>query len=138
VKDEFSQAVDPLKYRQKESTAENMSNELMTIKFRYKKPDGDVSKLIIHPVSGDQFIVGGSNNLQFVSAVAEFGMLLRNSSFKEQSSFDQAYSLALRSLGDDKEGYRREFLQLLQQAGKLTMVKTNKGEPPVSKSQVLY
>jgi Ca-activated chloride channel homolog len=137
VKDEFSQTVDPLKYqKQKKDYGENATDELMTIKFRYKKPDGDVSKLIVHPVSGEQFIVGGSNNLQFVSAVAEFGMLLRNSSFKQQASFDQAYSLALRSLGDDKEGYRKEFLELLLQAGKLAKVKP-KEEPPVSKARMI-
>jgi Ca-activated chloride channel family protein len=135
VKDEFSQTVDPLKYRVKNNTMENMSNELMTIKFRYKNPDGDVSKLIVHPVVGDQFNIGGSNNLQFVSAVAEFGMLLRNSSFKQQASFDQAYDLAKRSLGEDKEGYRKEFLQLLQQVGKLAKLKT-KEEPSLSKIQI--
>jgi Ca-activated chloride channel homolog len=135
VKDEFSQLVDPLKYQKEKIHLENATNELMTIKFRYKKPDGDISKLIVHPVVGDQFMVGGSNNLQFVSAVAEFGMLLRNSSFKQQASFDQAYELARRSLGEDKEGYRKEFLQLLQQAGKLAKVNT-KEEQPLSKVQI--
>ncbi len=138
VKDEFTQTVDPLKYQQQKTTWENMSNELMTIKFRYKKPDGDTSKLIVHPVVfSDRQEENISNNLQFVSAVAEFGMLLRNSSFKQQASFDQAYMLAKNALGDDKEGYRKEFLQLLLQAGKLTKVKT-KGEPSVSKVQVDY
>ncbi len=135
VKDEFSQLVDPLKYQKEKIHLENATNELMTIKFRYKKPDGDISKLIVHPVVGDQFMVGGSNNLQFVSAVAEFGMLLRNSSFKQQASFDQAYELARRSLGEDKEGYRKEFLQLLQQAGKLAKVNT-KEEQLLSKVQI--
>jgi Ca-activated chloride channel family protein len=137
VKDEFSQIVDPLKYQKEKIHLENATNELMTIKFRYKKPDGDVSKLIVHPVELKKFIVSGSNNLEFVSAVAEFGMLLRNSSFKQQASFDQAYELAKRSLGEDKEGYRKEFLQLLQQAGKLAKVNT-KEEQPVSKTQVAY
>jgi Ca-activated chloride channel homolog len=138
IKDEFSQTVDPLKYqKRKKDYVVNAPDELMTIKFRYKKPDGDVSKLIVHPVIAEQVEENSSNNLQFVSAVAEFGMLLRNSSFKQQASFDQAYALAKNALGDDKEGYRKEFLQLLQQAGKLTMVKANKGEPPVSKSHMI-
>ncbi len=127
VNDELSQTVDPLKYQKSgKDHLENTSNELMTIKFRYKKPDGDISKLIVHPVVGDQFMAGGSNNLQFVSAVAEFGMLLRNSSFKQQASFNQAYELARRSLGEDKEGYRKEFLQLLQQAGKLAKLENKR------------
>ncbi len=135
VKDDFSQLVDPLKYQKEKIHLENATNELMTIKFRYKKPDGDVSRLIVHPVELKEFIVSGSNNLEFVSAVAEFGMLLRNSSFKQQANFNQAYELAKRSLGEDQEGYRKEFLQLLQQAGKLAKVKT-KEEPSLSKVQI--
>ncbi len=139
IKDEFSQKVDPLKYQKQEKTnLNNTTNELMTIKFRYKKPDGDVSKLIVHPVSAEKLTGNVSNNFQFVSAVAEFGMLLRNSSFKQEASFDQAYILAKRSLGDDKEGYRKEFLKLLLQADKLTKVKDGKEEPSLSKAKVLY
>ncbi|HTB24721.1 MAG TPA: von Willebrand factor type A domain-containing protein [Puia sp.] len=139
VKDEFSQKTDPLKYQKQEKiNLNNSTNELMTIKFRYKKPDGDISKLIVHPVAAWKLTGNGSNNLQFVSAVAEFGMLLRNSSFKQDASFDQAYILAKKSLGDDKEGYRKEFLHLLLDAEKLTRVKAGKEEPALSKVKVLY
>ncbi len=139
VKDEFSQTVDPLKYQKPEKTyMKNTANELMTIKFRYKKPDGDTSRLIVHTVPADQLSSSTSNNFQFVSAVAEFGMLLRNSSFKQEASFDEAYLLAKKALGDDKEGYRKEFLHLLLEAGRLSKVKATIELPPVSKAQVLY
>ncbi len=56
VKDEFSQKVDPLKYqKQEKGYLKNTTNELMTIKFRYKKPDGDTSMLIVHTILADQF-----------------------------------------------------------------------------------
>ena len=139
VKDEFSQSVDPLKYqKQLNSVVKNTSDELMTIKFRYKKPDGDTSKLIVHSVTAMQSAGPRSNNFQFVSAVAEYGMLLRNSSFKQNASFDQAYLLAKNAIGADKEGYRKEFLQLLGTAGKLTRVKTNKDSLSVSKNRIGY
>ena len=56
---------------------------------------------------------------RFVSAVAEFGMLLRDSEFKQQSSFNNARVLAKDALGKDAEGYRAEFLSLLGNAEKL-------------------
>ena len=64
--------------------------------------------------------------------------LLRNSSYKQLASFDQAYILAKKALGDDKEGYRKEFLQLLEEAGKLTRAKTTNETPTLSKAQIVY
>ena len=139
VKDEFTQSVDPLKYqKQEEIDLKNAGTELMTIKFRYKKPDGDTSKLIVHTVNAKPLTGIASNNFQFVSAVAEFGMLLRNSSFKQQASFEQAYLLAKNALGSDKEGYRKEFLQLLEEAEKLTKAKTNNEMPSLSGTQTKH
>lgn len=90
---------------------------MMTIKFRYKKPDGDVSKLLVHPVTdGHIGISETSSNFRFVSAVAQFGMLLRDSEFKQDASYDKARSLARNALGIDAEGYRAEFLKLLKNA----------------------
>jgi Ca-activated chloride channel homolog len=139
VTDEFSQTVDPLRYqKQNKIELRNTTDELMMIKFRYKKPDGDTSRLIVHPVTEESLTSDPSNNFQFVSAVAEFGMLLRNSSFKQQASFDQAYILAKNALGDDKEGYRKEFLKLLEEAGKLAKAKTTSETPGLSKTKMEY
>ncbi len=104
----------------RENNERTASPELMTVKFRYKKPDGNTSKLIEHPVQDNPCNISrSSENLRFASAVAEFGMLLRQSEFKQNSSFSSVISLARESLGRDTEGYRREFLQLVQKAGRL-------------------
>ena len=118
VKNEFLEGVDKLKYQQQiKPVANSNSNELMTVKFRYKKPDGDVSKLIEHPVIDNPFgIESTSTNFRFAAAVAEFGMLLRNSEFKQSASYSKALQLAKDALGNDEEGYRGEFLKLLKSA----------------------
>jgi Ca-activated chloride channel family protein len=89
----------------------------MNVKFRYKKPDGETSKLIEHPlIDKTVSLAATSNNFRFAAAVAQFGMLLTDSEFKQQSSFDKAWQLASNSLGNDDEGYRSEFLKLLKSA----------------------
>jgi len=118
VKNEFVEKVDKLKYQQQNSPARiGPADEMMTIKFRYKKPDGDVSKLIEHPVLNNHLaIADASSNFRFAAAVAEFGMLLRNSEFKQSASYNKTWQLAKDALGKDEEGYRREFLKLLKNA----------------------
>lgn len=139
VKNEFTEDVDKLKYQQPVAPVAAVANaELMTIKFRYKKPDGDISKLIEHPVTdnavhsarvGEDWIgTGTSSNFRFAAAVAEFGMLLRNSEFKQAASYNKAWQLAKEALGKDEEGYRSEFLKLLKNAQ--SMVKQNKKPVP--------
>lgn len=117
VKDNFTQAVDSLKYQANTKAATNNSNETMTIKLRYKKPDEDVSKLIVQAINDEQKTLAlSSENFRFSAAVAEFGMLLRHSAYKQSGSFDQAVSLAQAALGKDVHGYRKEFIQLVQSA----------------------
>ena len=92
----------------------------MTIKFRYKNPDGDKSMLLVHAVADkSNDLTETTVNFRFVSAVAQFGMLLRNSEFKQQASYEMTYSLAKNAMGLDTEGYRAEFLQLVRGAGKM-------------------
>lgn len=118
AENEFEEKVDPLKYQPPvKKTSDIASGELMTVKFRYKAPDGEKSKLIEHAVMDtDLSIAKTSDNFRFAAAVAEFGMLLRKSEFKQQSSFDNAWKLAKNALGNDAEGYRAEFLKLLKNA----------------------
>ena len=130
VKSDFLKDVDPLKY-QKEKNGEikrtTHADELITVKFRYKAPDGDVSKLIEHAVKDDRLsIANTSENFRFAASVAEFGMLLRNSTFKSQASFDNVIRLAKKAKGTDEEGYRAEFIRLVESAQLLA--KENKGE----------
>ena len=105
------------------------NGEIMTIKFRYKQPDGGISKLIEHAVNYKPSVfANASSNFRFASAVAEFGMLLRNSEFKQSSSFQQAWLLAKDAVDNDDEGYRTEFLQLVKNAQSVVKVdkKTDK------------
>jgi Ca-activated chloride channel family protein len=92
----------------------------MTIKFRYKDPAGTKSKLIIHPVVNElKPFEATSNNIQFAASVAEFGMLLRNSEFKQEANYNQLLSIAQNSKGNDTEGYRKEFIELVKKAAGL-------------------
>ncbi|MBL7741820.1 MAG: VWA domain-containing protein [Chitinophagaceae bacterium] len=121
VKDEFSKSVDPLKYQNNiPQIVSSHTNEMLTIKLRYKKTDEDVSKLITQTVTDSQTgLANTSDNFRFSAAVAEFGLLLRNSAYKQQSSFQQVINMAKSAKGKDENGYRAEFIQLVQAATSL-------------------
>ncbi|MEA2569445.1 MAG: Ca-activated chloride channel [Acidobacteriota bacterium] len=113
--------VDALKYQTTGISDEaKKSPELLTLKLRYKAPDGGASKLLTQPVldSATTFDAA-SDNLRFAAAVAEFGMLLRDSKYKGDASYDAVRQLALKSAGRDEEGYRRDFVKLVDQASRL-------------------
>lgn len=117
VKSDFLKKTDSLKYQDNDKTFAKavQTDELMTIKFRYKKPSEDNSRLLEVAVKDGQLnIHQASNNFRFAAAVAEFGMLLRNSEFKSTASFENVLVLARKSKGDDEEGYRSEFIQLVE------------------------
>jgi Ca-activated chloride channel family protein len=118
IKDTFIKKVDPLKYQAKNGEiADESSPEIMTIKLRYKNPDSDISKLTVHPViDSHQALTSTSENFRFSAAVAEFGLLLRDSEYKQQSSFPQVVSLAKGAKGNDNNGYRSEFIRLVESA----------------------
>ena len=116
VKDEFAQSVDPLKYQSNEKKITgNAFEEIMTIKLRYKKPGEEISRLITHPVIDDHVsLAGTSDNYRFSAAIAEFGLLLRGSAYKQESNYQQVINLAKGAKGKDENGYRSEFIQLVQ------------------------
>lgn len=119
VKNEYVGKVDDLKYQKKAEakvpSKSTGSNELLTVKLRYKAPDGDTSKKIELP-----FVDNKSNNVssdfRFASAVAMFGQLLRDSDFKGNASYDKVIHLAKQGLNNDERGYRREFVRLVEAA----------------------
>ena len=87
----------------------------MTVKFRYKPPKEEKSKLIEHPVIDPGILLAKtSNNFRFSAAVAGFGMLLRDSKFKGNLTYDAIIELAKASKGKDPEGYRAEFIRLVE------------------------
>ncbi len=109
-------SVDPLKYQRYTPTeSANASNELMTVKLRYKQPDGNTSKLLSQVIS-EKMSLRPSNNFQWSAAVAGFGMLLRNSEFKGAMTYEQVLSMASTSRGTDANGYRSEFINLVKSA----------------------
>jgi Ca-activated chloride channel family protein len=111
--------IDDLKYQKNSiDPAAEKSKELMTIKFRYKKPDEDVSKLIVHPlVDSNTLLSKTSDNFRWSASVAAFGMLLRDSEYINNYSYDAVVQLAQKSKGEDKEGYRIEFINMVKSFG---------------------
>lgn len=113
----YAGKVDDLKYQKiKETVATpSGSKELLTVKLRYKAPDGDVSKKIELPLM-DLKNDNVSSDYRFASAVAMFGQLLRDSEYKGNASYDKVISLAKQGLENDEKGYRREFIRLVESA----------------------
>lgn len=92
------------------------SEEIMTLKMRYKQPDGDKSKLIEAAVIDNQLpLEESSDNFRFAAAVAEFGMLLRDSEYKGDASYEEVIRLAKGAKGKDTHGYRKEFIGMVEQ-----------------------
>lgn len=113
VESEFYQ-IDDLKYQTtKIDPAAIKTSELLTVKFRYKKPDGDVSKLIVATVK-DSNRETSSEDFRWSAAVAAFGMILRDSEYANGFTTENVLTLAQGARGTDKEGYRQEFLNLVK------------------------
>ena len=115
-KEDLTTKVDKLRYQDESiiKTDDKKQPEVMSLKLRYKNPDDSTSKLI-EKIVYKKFtpIEQASENLRFAAAVAEFGMLLRKSEYRKHANYDNVKTLASNAVGKDKEGYRKEFLQLL-------------------------
>ncbi len=103
--------VDPLEYQKSQAVD---SKNLMTIKLRYKQPNEDESKLIVERV--DAAKLKATSNIKFASAVAEFGMLLRDSEHKGNASFNAVIARAKSSRENDEHGYRSDFVKMAEMA----------------------
>ncbi len=110
-------AVDPLKYQKNVPGEAAISTEILNLKLRFKPPTGDVSTKIELPVtdSGTVF-AAASPDFRFATAVAGFGMLLRESKHKGDVTFGWVQTTAQSALGEDPNGYRRELLGLVEKA----------------------
>ena len=126
--DEAAGKIDPLKYQgNKNQVKVNQEAELLTVKLRYKQPEGVTSVLYENPVMGEvRQIDESSENFRFAAAVAEFGMVLRNSEYKNQASFKHLLSIAQNARGEDEEGYRGEFIKLVKTAQALKGMSADK------------
>jgi Ca-activated chloride channel homolog len=112
--------VDPLKYSSNDkstSPRSTSSNEMLTVKLRYKKPDGDKSELVERAVTDtDGKFENASVDLKFAAAVAEFGMILRDSDYKGNGTFAAVLEWAEEGKGSDANGYRAGFIELVRKA----------------------
>lgn len=97
-----------------------LSKELLTLKLRYKQPDGDVSKLLEVPLSerGESF-GKASTDFRFAASVAAFGMALRHSPYRGDMNVGGALEIASAAIGNDEQGYRAEFVDLIRRAQQL-------------------
>lgn len=115
VQSNFVGSVDALKYQKEQNTESlfNTSPEMLTVKLRYKQPDGDTSKLMLRTLidaKNDRV----SDDFKFASSVAMFGQLLKESDYKGTASYDEVIALATDGLGKDQYGYKKEFIRLVE------------------------
>ena len=115
--------VDPLKYQQPPAAPSTVvpSDELLTVKLRYKQPEGETSQLLEVPYtdSGSGWATA-SRDFKFAAAVAGFGMILRQSPHRGNATLSSVLELARESGTIDAHGYRTEFLQLVETAQRLS------------------
>lgn len=95
------------------------TDEILTVKFRYKDPDGTESKLISQPVLYSSLKYKPGITFNFSAAVAMFGMILKDSDYRGEANLDYVLELAESNLGEDQFGYREEFVQLVENAKRL-------------------
>ncbi|MCB0697057.1 MAG: von Willebrand factor type A domain-containing protein [Chitinophagaceae bacterium] len=105
----------------------NITGELATVKFRYKRPNGKTSMEMSHVIANNMHNISEARpDIQFAGSVAMFGMLLKDSAYKGTSTYDKVLTLGKAGKGDDNEGYRAEYLKLVKIARKLTPTKVTK------------
>jgi Ca-activated chloride channel family protein len=117
--------VDPLRYQTPaQPSSGSQGPEMAFVKVRYKAPDGEVSRLLERPVADR--VAGPSRDLTFAAAVAGFGMLLRDSEHRGSLEAADVLDLARRGRGADAEGYRADFISLVERYQR----QRDGGEPP--------
>lgn len=119
--DETSKEVDPLKYQKApEATPAAQGDELLTIKLRYKPVDGDTSILLSTTLKDANTKLNETPaDFQFATAVAMFGMLLRQSKYAGDAKWDAVNEIAAGAIKSDTQGYRAEFVELVKLAKEL-------------------
>jgi Ca-activated chloride channel homolog len=122
--DQKVEGVDPLRYQTPPARDGSVAtNELLFVRLRYKQPNGETSKLLERAVvdRGER----PSRDLTFASAVAAFGLVLRDSEYKGSATLADVLRAAKQSIGEDENGYRADFVRVVEAALKL-----DRGERP--------
>ncbi|WP_320815161.1 YfbK domain-containing protein [Flavobacterium sp.] len=115
VESTFDNSIDPLKYTEQKTNPEKYSDELATVKFRYKKPDGDKSIEMVQVIENKSIALEkASEDFKFTTAVAWFGLKLRDSKLVNNKTSSDIKTLALQGKAIDKEGYKAEFIRLVE------------------------
>ncbi len=112
--------VDELRYSKVEPSETRFNAELLTVKLRYKEPDQNESRLLtMGLLDQSNAFENASENLRFASAVAGFGMLLRDSNYKGDANFSTIYRIANSARGNDLKNYRGEFVEMVEKAQRM-------------------
>jgi Ca-activated chloride channel family protein len=107
--------LEPLRYQETAAQPRTQGDELLYVQVRYKAPDDEQSKLLSLPVV-DAGAAAPSADFRFQAAVAVFGLLLRNSPHTGGADWSRVAEAARDALGEDREGYRAEFVHLVESA----------------------
>lgn len=115
VSSSFYTAADPLKYASKVEVDTQLHQELATVKFRYKKPEEEKSIEMTRVIQNNPGnLYNSSTDFRFATAVAWFGLYLRDSKLIQNNTVADILDLANNTIGTDKEGYRYEFIRLME------------------------
>ncbi|WP_430409083.1 YfbK domain-containing protein [Kordia sp.] len=112
AKTNYLKEVDSLKYTKTEITKSSYSNELLTVKLRYKKPTEDTS-IELKEVVANTLTENLSSDFNFTAAVALYGMQLKSSKYHNNTNLETVLTLAEQGRGKDSNGYRAEFIRLV-------------------------
>jgi Ca-activated chloride channel family protein len=119
-------SIDPSKYTQPAAAAATAradssgSNEMLTLRVRYKEPDAETSqRMDVSLIDRGGAFNRASTDFRFAASVAEFGMILRDSPYRGNSRMESVLDIAAGSRGEDRNGYRSEFITLVQKARNL-------------------
>ena len=104
--------VDPLRYQTPAASRSRADQEIAFVRLRYKRPDSDRSRLLEQPIEAREHTL--SSDFHFVTAVAGFGMLLRDSEHRGSMSVDRILALAADGVGPDLDGYRQGFIEIVE------------------------
>ncbi len=121
--------LDSLKYQTTQlKPGASKSDEWLTVQLRYKEPTGTSSRLLSHPVRARGKLSEPVGDFRFASAVAAFGLVLRESEYRGTATLDQVLALARGSEGEDPDGERAEFVRLVESAKSVGLAQAGDGE----------
>ena len=108
-----------LKYQKGTDTPAAKSGEWLTVRMRYKLPDSEQGMELATEMPASGLAKRPSEDFQFAASVAAFGMLLRDSGYKGEATFEKVHEWANQAIANDRNGRRAEFVKLVGNAQRL-------------------